>query len=251
MKRHLSPLLLAAALTAAGAAACNPTGGTPIESILVLEGLGDGRVTTPTGWAVALEAAVVLVGPIYAYAPIDAERAALPRMLSVARAHGGFDALEGRLVRAEYLDQVAFDALGAPLEVGPVAAFAGAVDELSLVLDAPRGAAADPSGPTRGHTLWVRGVARREGEEVAFEGGLDLPEEGLSRRVDGVVVEGGPLAAGSRLVVGVDADAWLAEADFTGVEGALGPESQPHRAWELGARSAASYAARIEGGETE
>lgn len=253
MKRLAAAASIAAALTLAGAAACgNPTAGVPITLAFAVEAAGDGTATTPSGWTVELEEARALIGPVYAYAPLDDARASWVLGPPVARAHGGFDPLDGRLVRAEVLAQHPVDALGGRAALGPIDGLAGAVDELSVVLDAPRGALADADGPTRGHHLWVRGVARRAGEEVRFEGGLDLPDEGASRRVDGIGVEGPALAEGATLVLAVDAGRWLAEADFEGLVGAdapveITPESQPHRAWRLGARSAAAWAARVEG----
>lgn len=235
------------------AVACTSTAGVPITLTLELESLSDGAATTPTGWRVELDEAWVLIGPVYAYAPLDEDAMAMARRLlgpPVAHAHGGFDPLTDRLVRAEYLDQVAFDALSNdPLNLGEIDGLLGAVDEASAVLDAPL---EDADGPTRGHHLWVAGTATRDDETVRFEGGLDLPEEGLSRRVDAIAVDGPPLAEGSVLRLGVDASAWLAEADFSSLVGAgsdvrtITPDLQPYRAWRLGARSPDSFTGSTE-----
>ncbi|MCB9591168.1 MAG: hypothetical protein H6719_00425 [Sandaracinaceae bacterium] len=251
MKKLTGALALAAALTLASAVSCTATAGIPIELRLALEPLSDGAATTPTGWSVELTEATLLVGPIYAYAPLEEPMALRPPFgPALALAHGGFDPLDGRLVRGEYLDQLAFDALGGRVDLGAIDGLLGEVDELSVVLDEPRGANTSPDGPTHGHHAWVRGVATREGETVTFEGGIDIEDEGLLRRVDGVPVEGGALADGVTLVVGVDPSRWLSEANFTDLTGGvevLGEDTQPHRAWRLGVRSAAAYSARTEG----
>lgn len=250
MKRSSIQLSVVLSLGLLAVVACTSTAGVPITLRLALEPLSDGRATTPSGWSVELTEARILLGPIYAYAPDDEPMAwRSPFAPSIARAHGGFDPLDGRLVRAEHLEQVAFDALAGPLEVGPIDGLLGAVDELSVVLDAPRDANAAPDGPTHGHHAWVRGLARRGDATVAFEGGLDLPDEGLLRRVDGVSVTGPPLGEGARLVLGIDPARWLSEADFEGLpaEGAvLDDRTQPHRAFRLGARGSRAYAARTE-----
>lgn len=232
--------VLALALSLGGA--CKKAGGVPIELSLGFEGTGPRTFTTVSGWDVELTEARAMIGPLYAYAPSDA-MARWPLGASRAFAHGGHSPLEGRLVRAELLEPRVVDALDAN-PVTRVGGFAGAVDALSLVLGPAE------EGPTRGHDVWVRGIARRDGEEVPFEGGLALDDPRL-RQVDGIAVEAGPLSEGARLIVGVDASAWLREADFTGLEGELTEGSQPHRALYLGARSAASWSARIETGEND
>ncbi|MFK7984806.1 MAG: hypothetical protein AB8I08_02170 [Sandaracinaceae bacterium] len=252
MKRLIPTLLLALSMTCGLAVACNPTAGVPVTVSMALESLADGRLITVSGWEVELEHATVLLGPIYAYGPDVEPVAALTPFPAVAHAHGGFDGLDGRVVRAEYLEQQAFDALSeTPMDLGPVLGLQGTIDEVSLVLDAPRGIHASENGPTRGHHLLVCGVATRGEERVVFEGGLDLPDEGLTRRIDGVAVDGA-LADGRALVVGVDVTGWLAEADFSEFVGqeqpvVFGPDSQPLRALRLGARNSAGYAARVEG----
>ncbi|MGE3631753.1 MAG: hypothetical protein AB7P00_17725 [Sandaracinaceae bacterium] len=263
MSRRVIPTLAwGVALSCISFAACNATAGVPIRLTLALESLSVADVTTPTGWDVHLDEAVVLLGPIYAYAPIEEGMAALTgsarRILAppIARAHGGFDPLMHRIVRAEYLEQFAFDALSPDVvTVGEIDGLLGAVDELSVVLDAPLDANELASGPTHAHHLWVHGTATREDRTISFEGGLDLEDVDLTRRVDGIGVDGPALNDGATLVVGVDPTLWLAEADFTALaEGGdavvIDPESQPHRAWRLGARTSAAYAARTMEGPT-
>lgn len=247
--RRLVPLFaIASALSLVSAAACNPTGGVPIELSLSFEGIGPRTFVTASGWEVELTEARAIVGPIYAYAPRD-EMAVILGALAPSRAfaHGGHSPLEGHLVRAELLEPHVIDALDANAgEVAVLSGFAGPIDALTIVLAPPEGELAAPSGPTRGHRVFVAGTASRDGVEVAFEGGLDLADERLGR-IDGVLAEG-VLEEGSRLIVGADARAWLAEADFTG-GGSITEGAQPHRALYLGARSAASWTARVEGGE--
>jgi len=248
MKRLVPLCAIASALSLGFAAACNPTGGVPIELALSFEGIGPRTFVTSSGWEVELTEARAIVGPIYAYAPRD-EMAALVRALAPSRAlaHGGHSPLDGHLVRAELLEPRVIDALDANAsEVALLSGFAGPIDALTIVLAPPEGELAAPNGPTRGHHVFVAGTASRDGVEVAFDGGLDLEDERL-RRVDGVFAEG-VLGEGSRLIVGADARAWLLEADFTD-GGAIAEGTQPHRALYLGARSAASWTARVEGGE--
>lgn len=237
--------LIASALSVGLAAACNPTGGVPIELTLSFEGLGPAAFTTASGWDVELTEARAILAPIYAYAPDD-EVAALMLAIAPSRAfaHGGHSPLDGRLVRAELLEPRVIDALDANAsDVATVGGFEGPVDALTLVLAPADGDLAVGNGPTHGHTVWIAGVATRDGIEVAFEGGLDLQDEAL-QRVEGVAVDGALTEAG-RLIVGADARAWLREADFT-EGGAVTEGSQPHRALYLGARSAASWNARTE-----
>jgi len=239
MRKLTHACALASAMALTLAVACNPTGGVPIELTLAFEGLGPRAFTTASGWDVELTEARAVLGPIYAYAPRD--ELTFRRLIGPSRAfaHGGHSALGDRLVRAEMLELSVIDALqGNASDRATLGGFAGSIDALTLVLARPE----EPNGPTQGHCVWVAGVATRDGVEVAFEGGLDLDEPAL-QRIDGVAVSGA-LREGSRLIVGADARAWLAEADFTG--GSITPGSQPHRALYLGARSAASWAARTE-----
>lgn len=246
MRRFLNTITIAIAITLAVASACvSPTAGVPIELTVAFEGLGPSTFVTVSGWEVELTEARAVVAPIYAYAPSDAS--ALYRALGPARAlaHGGVHPLDGRVLRAELLEPQVMDALAGPSDVARLDGFAGAIDALTVVL------ASEPSDATQGHAVWVAGVARRDGVEVTFEGGLEITDERLAR-IDGVEVDpDAPLDEGSRLVVGANASAWLAEADFTDITGAITPESQPHRALFLGARSAASWSARVEGAAHE
>lgn len=242
--KSLSRVCALAAILSLGFAACSVTRGVPITLTLVFEPLAPRTFTTATGWEVELTEARALVGPVYAYAPPDAlawRRALAP---SVALAHGGHGALDGRVVRAELLEARVVDALAVSDDVA-LDGLAGALDVLTLVLDAP-----PADGPTHGRHVWVTGTARRGGEEVRFAGGI-APSEPRQHRVEGVGVDGPPLDEGERLVVGVDPQAWLSEARFEelapGADGVARIEgTQVERALWLGARSAASWRGRVD-----
>lgn len=242
MSRRLShTCAVAAALSMCAAIACNPTSGVPIELTLAFEALGPRTFTTVSGWEVELDEARAVVAALYAYAPEDELSFSFLRALAPARAfaHGGHSPLDGRRVRAELLETVVVDALAEGADVATVDGLEGAVDTLTIVLG---------GGSEHGDSVWVAGRARRDGVDVAFAGGLTLRDERL-RRIDGVAVAPGvPLTQGARLVVGTDVRAWLAEADFAEFsnEAVIADGTQPHRALYLGARSAASWSARIE-----
>ncbi len=237
MRKLLTTCAIATALTTLCFAACvSPTAGVPIELTLAFEGLGPSSFVTASGWEVELTEARASIASIYAYAP--AGETALLDVIGPARAyaHGGTDLLDGHLVRAELLDAQELDALAAPVDVATVDGLAGNLEALTIVLG-------DASGPS----VWASGTARRDDDEITFELALDLGDERL-RRIEGADVDpDAALDEGSRLVVGADASAWLAEADFTGLaSGAIAEGTEPHRALYLGARSAASWGARVE-----
>src|SRR5690606_6212817 len=172
MRRGLSSVALAIALALAIAGACTQrAAGVPIELGRALEGAGPRSVVTASGWEVELSEARALVGPIYAYAPSGASALRLALGPPRAFAHGGTHPLDGRVVRAELLELAVLDALAAPSDAAILDGLAGEVDALTIVLAGPEDAAREAA--THGHAVWVAGVARRDGVEVAFEGGLD------------------------------------------------------------------------------
>lgn len=238
---------LAAALSLVSAIACsNATGGIPIELTIALGGSSAPFVTS-SGWEIELTDAKAVVAPIYAYAPDGAM--AFRSILGPSRAfaHGGFDPLADRLVRAELLDEVVIDALREPAEVSIVGGLAGAVDALTIVLAAP----ASDDDATQGHDVWIAGTARRDDVALAFDAAIDL-DDPMLRRIEGVPVSNGALEDGGRLVITADAHEWLAEADFTDVVADengvahLGVDDEPYRALWLGVRSAAGWSGRTE-----
>ncbi|MCC7535866.1 MAG: hypothetical protein IT379_06620 [Deltaproteobacteria bacterium] len=254
---------------AAGLAGCDSdTGGRAVTLELALASApapGESRpgvFTTSTGWDVTLTEAFIGLGPIYAYADPGAGMAStrsrrpspldevMELVVPTARAHSGFDPLSGRTVRAEYLDQVAFDALAeAPTSVGPIDGEAGHAASVTVVLDAPRGALASADGALHAHQAWVVGSASRDGTTVEFEGGLDLPDDGLVRRIDGV-----PLSAdiddGGRLTLAIHLLEWLDHAQLDALTEraesgrmSIDRASQVRNAWYLGARDANAFTA--------
>ncbi len=215
-----------------------------------------GQFSTDTGWDVTLDEARIAIGPIYAYAPTDTAMARLGRALSpvgVAYAHGGADPFNGRHVRAEVRDQIAFDALSpAPASFGEIDGEAGLVDSLTVALEAPEAANVDAM---HAHHAWVSGTATQGAMTVAFEGGVDLPEDGLIRRVEGIRVDD-VLDDAVTLVVGTRVLEWLRDAHFdrlteTAPSGRMliTPESQVRGAFYLGIRTTAAWSARVEASE--
>jgi hypothetical protein len=148
------------------------------------------------------------------------------------------------------VEQVALDVRGAePVVLGAVTATAGRARSFSVLLDPPRAAL---TAPTRGHHAWVRGRATKDGVTVAFEGGLDIPDEGRLRRVEGLPLDA-PLEEGGRFTLVVHPDAWFDAADFTKLPAATGDaprpitrESQPGAVWFNAARGADAFTGRYE-----
>jgi len=236
------------------AAACGETEGQIVTVDVALEASDSpGSFTTNTGWEVHLEEARIAISPLFAFAPrFQGGAAAALRsfLMPTARAHGGTDPLNGRRVRAEWLPQVAFDALATdPLVLGSIQAESGAVDAVTVTLNPP-----EPGNATtmHDHHLWARGEATKDGETIRFEGGLDIPDEGLSRRVENIPIDAS-LDEGGRWTVTVRASEWFQDAQFDrlieqNAEGvfSITPESQVRSAWLLGARSTRAYAARFD-----
>jgi hypothetical protein len=218
-----------------------------------------GEFTTRSGWHVRLAEAQLGVAALYAYTPQRGnEPSAVAQLLDllvpVARAHGAFDPLNGRPVRAEYRQRVALDLLAEGVhELGEVSAEAGVIDELSIELLGPGD---DLPQALQGHSAWVAGEAERGGVSVRFEGGLDLQDKGGIRRVESIETEA-LIEDGATLVVRVDPGRWLVEADFSRLAAPAGEdepsaitaEDQVGRAWYLGARNPSAFSVEIVGGE--
>jgi len=234
-------------------AACGETEGRVVTIDVALEAAGTpASFTTDTGWTIELEEAHIALGPLYAFAPrTEGDAVAMLRafFVPVARAHGGTDPLNGRRVRAEWLRQVAFDAMGEEtVELGTIEAESGVTETVSVTLNPP-----EPSNAssTNGHHLYARGVAMRDDLVVPFEGGLDIPDEGLSRRVENIPLDAF-LDDGGRWVITVDATAWFEGAQFDRLtqqqDGVyvITPESQVRGAGLLAARNTRAYSARFD-----
>jgi len=216
------------------------TGGGIVEIDAAFQGRDEARSFAVGDWEVVLEEARIALGPAYAFAPREEELTFLERLSprSIARAHGGFDPLDGRMVRAELLDQVAVDALSADPVVLPTLAEVGPSNELAVTLLPPTDA---NEAVMHGHQAWVRGVATRGDEERVFEGGLVVEDEGSARRVSNIDLDA-VFSEGGTLTVQVDARRWLDGVDFERIPAEITPDSQAHAAWRIGARSPAAYA---------
>jgi hypothetical protein len=223
------------------------------------EGRALGEFTTASGWFVQLTEARLGLAALYAYRPQrDAEPAAVAQLLDllvpVAHAHGGFDPLNGRAVRAEHREPVALDLLAdGEQPLGEVSAETGAIDELALELLGPSD---DSPEELQGHSAWVAGEAERDGVTVRFAGGVDLREQGTTRRIESLAI-GGVIGEGQSLQLRINPSRWLAGADFSRLAppasedepSAITPEDQVGRAWYVGVRNPAAFAAELVEGE--
>lgn len=243
----LSLLIACAALCACG----GETAGRVIDIHLRVQpeaepGRELGEFTTDTGWEVELDEATLAIGSMYAFAPASGPGAMAwlsDLLVPVAHAHGGFDPASGLRARAELLEPVAIDLLAADgQELSDVEAEAGALAKLALDIAKPD---ADLPEAVHGHQAWVAGEATRGAERVRFEGGLDIPDEGLKRRIE-TEVEGIELEDGGTLVLSLRPSRWLHDANFDrlaapaeGEPAEITRESQVGRAWLIGARSPA------------
>jgi hypothetical protein len=233
---------------------CGNTEGSVVTIEVALEAPSSpSAFTTNIGWEVRLDEARIAMGPLFAFAPrFDGSAIAAIRsvLLPVAHAHGGTDPLSGRRVRAEWLPQIVFDAISEEaLLLGAIEAESGPVDAVTVTLNPP---ASSQAAILHDHHLWVRGEATKDTTSIPFEGGLDIPDEGLSRRVENIPIDAF-LEEGGRWVVTVRASEWFQDAHFDRLkeqddEGVflITPESQVRGAWLLNARSTRAYAARFE-----
>jgi len=211
---------------------------------------GPGVFETATGWRVVLDEARIALGPVYLYADSLSLVRGLERILvPVARAHGGTDPYAARVVRGEMLEVVVLDALSPERVIfRALPGRAGRVESVRVDL---AGLASDGAAALRGHDAWVRGIATRGDETVSFEGGLDIPEDGLTANVEGIPCDGF-LDDGTTITIDVRLHAWFDAADFTrlppaNTEGVrvISPDSQVRNAWYLGARSLGAFAAAL------
>jgi len=264
MKRwSLALSILAAACTAEGSG----TGGRSVifdVAVQPPEYMIDGaEFTTANEWHVELDEAVIAIGPVYLWeeggvsALESDDEPDLVSMVSelvlpTAHAHPGDVWFDGGTLRGEYLEQVAFDLVGGDAGVlGTARGIAGEVRSLTIVLDPPTAGTLGSASELRGHHAWVSGTARRGRQVVAFEGGLEIPAEGVQRQVDGVPIEG-ELDDDGTLVLGVNPKAWFDQANFetldvpneAGDRMVITPDSQVGKAWYVGARTSAAFSCR-------
>lgn len=252
MTRRLSTLVLAISSLAS---ACDAgTGGALVD--IEIELAADPPQNAPTaatsdrfetrlGWQVVLEEAKLALGPAFVWAPEQARAQQRFGFVSVARAHGGYDPFSGRRVRIELAEQVVLDALAAqPVSLGSVTAEAGPVDTAAVQLDPPRRQAAIE---THDHHVWLRGTAERDGQQVTFAGGVDIEDDGLLRRVNGIAARFEIVASGT-LTLAVTPSLWvddirferLRDEDGDGVAD-LHPDTQPYDAVFLGVSDPGAY----------
>lgn len=226
--------------------ACSAGTGEPIIPVeLALQGRNVATISTGAGWTVQLDEARIVLGPIYAFAPRD--ELVTWRWAPVAFAHGGFDALDGRKVKLELLEQRVVDVLDAAPQVIPTLAEEGESTELQVRVEPPT----DANAPaTNGFDAWVKGVATRDDEVVPFEGGLSLGTDPILRRIQGIDLSG-RFVEGSRLTIEVDATTWLDGVDFSRVDETIDADGQAHAAWRIGARSPFAFHASLNERETE
>lgn len=225
----------------------------PFARVTALE---SGFVFDHTRDDLTLEARLsAFVGPVYLHAPPSTPLLAHLRafFVSTAHAHAGDDNLDGVRVLGEVLDPLAFDALDdAGTSFGPMLAEASTLDRVVLVLDEPRGEHAIPTGPTHGHHAWVSGRAVRGDDEVRFSAGLDVIDDRIARRVEGVRFASPPtLVEGARVVVRSRPGRWLSRVDFDALleadhEGEVPAPSQLHHAWYLALRDPSSWELALE-----
>jgi hypothetical protein len=254
--RLVSISLGAAAITVCSFAGCGVTPGRPITLSVSASLQAGPSFQTSAGWDVTLTEASLVIGPIYVLAPA-ARTAALDRLraalLPTAFAHGGHDDYSALEVRAEWLDEATLEMGVGSQMLGLADGTAGVTEYSTVELVMPSSA----SGPTHGHVAWVHGTARPTagGESIAFEGGLDLPDEPLARTVESIAT---PFEMSSNGLFELTVMAapgtnpsgpsWLEEADFarlpvptSGTVRQIAPGTQPYVAWMLAARDADSF----------
>ncbi len=233
LDRHVCSLVLLALLM--GAASCGETLGRPVLFEIGLEvDAGDdddpASFSTATGWEVELEQAVIAVGPIYLYenrpiasVPDDASEWGLQALVSgvgelllpTAHAHAGDNIFDGGVLKGEMLHQIAFDLLAAPSRVGLGTArgIAGPVGSFSVILWEPTGQTLGATDALGDYHAYVSGTASKDGQTIAFEGGVVIPDIGVNRRVDGLAADF-ELDDDGLFIVSLDPAAWFDSANF-------------------------------------
>jgi hypothetical protein len=257
--RFAIPLLFGAASQLCGCAGSG-TGGAAIQFEMAAAAVPDagedlGTFTTRAGYRVQLSEARVALGPIYFYEnppPVAGSWGRLWDLLvPSANAHPGDLHFAGGAVKGEFLGQVVLDALARDrLELGVVAGVAGPVRSFSVLLEPPR--SAEARDLLYDHHAYVVGTAEKDGASFEFEGGLDIPNEGTLRRVEGIGLEG-ELEQSTRVTLQLHLSRWFADADFAKLS-TLAPSgryviderSQARGAWFIGARSFDTFSASVE-----
>ena len=254
VSRSVHVVLLCAASVLCSFAACGVTPGRSATVEVQARAIAEAgerdplEFTTATGWRVTLREARVALGPLFVFGARDAVAQLRGALLPVARAHGGEGLFSMRPVLAELSEQRLVDLSEGVTSLGVAHGSEGIAVDLTLLLDAPRGALGAAEGPLRGHHLWVAGVARRDSDELPFEGGLDIPDEGTLRHVEGLALDA-LVEDGGRIEIGIHPRRWLDAAHFErlplpialGAPRVITSASQVRGALYLGARSADAF----------
>lgn len=256
MNRIALASTITSCLLFAGVACDADTGGAIVPVALSVQSLPEpgsplGVFTTDTGWDVVLTDARIELGSFYAFAKdaIDDPFASLLGP-SIARAHGGIDPLSGRRVRAQYLEPVVVDALVATESaLGTILAEAGELEVAEVRLTDPNPANA---AALHGGHLYVAGTATKDATSVDFAGAVTIPDEGTSRRIEGIAIDGS-LASGTTIELSLEAARFFGGVHFdempvadpmTGIR-PIAPGSQPYAAIGLGLRNPRAYAVAL------
>lgn len=238
--RHVALLALLAVL--APWACSSGTSGRLVPAQLHLVGDPEAtRFTTSLGFEVTLDEAELVLGPVYGFAPADEPIAG--RFVSIARAHGGLDPLDGRKVRLELLERVQVDALSPEPLVFDTLAEEGTIDELRVGLEAN-------ASLLEGHVARVVGTASREGITRAFEAFVDVGASPSERRV--LIPFVAELREGTAVDLALDPRAWLDGVAFDRLGACDTPcdfpeGSQAALAAALGVRSPRAYRPQLLG----
>lgn len=220
---------------------------------------GAGHFVTSAGWMVDLEQACLAVGPIYFFRNAGLLVRSWNRLatgvVGVAHAHPGDAHFNGGEIRGEWVGQTVLDLLSAQPKVFTAQnALLGAVQSFTVRLDPPRAVLAnDANLPClHGHQAWIKGVAHRLADqtEIAFEGGLDIPNVGNNRNVEGLPLEA-RFDDRSLLSVTLNPRVWMDLAQFETLiptsndqPRIITPGTQVHTAWFIGARGAGVFTGR-------
>lgn len=234
-------LVLIALLGACGA---EDTPGQRIEGTLSYASATPGQRswTRADGWTVALDEAMVQLGPIYLRPPKRTFAA-----LTLPRAHAHAPTLVDGEVMGESLTQRGFDVLGAESPPDLLASESGTLDRISVALDAT---------DARGYQAFMRGVASRGEQRIAFSCGMRIEAMAQEtpknlearRRVDNIAIRA-ELAAGAHLRVLLHPERWF---DFVSLPDFVGPENPCARdgsafalQWYLGLRRPEAFSAEL------
>jgi len=206
------------------------------------------------GWQVDLTEAYVVIGPIYFYEAAP-QAHWLDGVVGLRQAHAHLVVSRGTVL-GEVLQQHVIDLLsGAVHDTGTWSGVAGQCQSAEVQLLPP---GEHELGPTshaielvRGHTIWLSGVAAKDGVTIPFEGGLTLPDEGKLRLIEDIAgtmdLQDASESPGAAVVL-IYVDEWLGNVNFDTLpepagEGprVLAEGSQAYTAWQSGVRSRFSY----------